>query len=692
MTKPMKKPEFLSPFARLYTRPDLDAYNAIAFRACESFGDEDAPALASPLTWSDEAVGLMAAGAASPAIPAELRAVEENTVPSWLWRHRSVGKSRASEGDLRYVIDRAAGSAAAKAWKLGLFSNEKNARTFYDEARYGLMQRHIAIVPEVMASWGLDWAYGIDVVAHSSTAEDKSGEMLSNAAIDTLIGKNSLASSKIWKKLFTVRGKDFSHVTLRLTDIAADWHSGTPNAARAAIDLMSLRHNDGSLNIDALRQAARLLIVLLDLQERRDVTIGLANLAPLLLALGLAYDSDAGRAMAASVTALVTAECIATSAEMAALRGPSTDYAFAPESIMRSLRNHRRAAYGDASDYEKLSVLPASLPLKNCPDLALTAEAQRRWDDALAMTRAFGLRAVQVTDLTSSAVLALMMNSASQGLEPLQKLTQLQSDETGGYVQTVVPAVGEALVRLDYPRASIQTAMLHISGTHSLRRAPAISYTSLQAHGLSEAVLEKIESYLPCVNSVRLAVTPWIVGIDFCRTHLKIPVRTLQSQHFDLLHHLGFSDADVAIANSYCYGFGTARSAKILHLRHRPLFASGNEISAEARIRMAASVQSFVTGDTGLAVSLPLQQTVERGAEMTLSAWRRGLKALTIIFDPTLTAAPVRKSAIARRIKPTPESHAKPFTSPPRRTSDGKTAPVMVTKKAHSSHRSTPKH
>ena len=79
MTKPVKKHEFLLPFARLFTRSEGGAYDAIPFQASESFGDESSPILASPATWDAEAVAVMSE-AACKSIPADLRSIEENTV------------------------------------------------------------------------------------------------------------------------------------------------------------------------------------------------------------------------------------------------------------------------------------------------------------------------------------------------------------------------------------------------------------------------------------------------------------------------------------------------------------------------------------------------------------------------------------------------------------------------------------
>jgi hypothetical protein len=652
MTNIMKKLEFLQPLPRLFA-PGGDPYGEILFQPAEMIGDEAAPALTAPVEWNNEAVSVMQIAAAA-SVPAELRTTEENTVPSWLWRHSAKGARKANENDLRDIFDRVVGSAAAKAWQLNLFTSEKQARGFYDEARAAFMQRVIAIAPEILAGWGLDWAYGMtsETAAAPKLRREAS---LSNADIENKTGA--------WKNLFAAG----EIVHLRLSDIAQDWHSAAPTPARACIDLMALRHNDGSVNIEALRQAARLLTVLLDLQDRDDVTIGLANLAPLLMALGLSYDSDAARALAASIAALVTAECITASAEMSSLRGASDTFNEEHEAIMRGLRNHRRAAYGDGNDYEKLSVLPAPLPLKNCPDLALLAEAQRGWDVAVRSARAYGLRQTQPTDLTPSPILGILLSDTTQGLEPMPALSRMIQDDAGLYRAETHPALFEALTRMKYGRHDAAEAARYITGSHSLRKTPAINKTSLHAKGLDDAALEKIEAYIPFVNTLRLAVTPWIIGIDFCQRVLKISARKLDQASFDLLAHLGFSDADVKSADLACYGHGTARKIRAIHLRHRAVFARGEEVSVIARIRMAASVQSFISGDTGIAAGLP----ANHGVDMVLEAWRCGLKSLTLRLAPV----EAKRKATARKIKAKSQSHAKPMGSIKRLSKAKKIAP-----------------
>jgi ribonucleoside-diphosphate reductase alpha chain len=255
----------------------------------------------------------------------------------------------------------------------------------------------------------------------------------------------------------------------------------------------------------------------------------------------------------------------------------------------------------------------------------------------------------------------------------------LVADEDQTYHQALHPAVGEAISRLAYPRNVVGKLAAHIAGTHSLRRAPAINHATLAACGITPAALEKIEAYLPCVNTVRLAITPWIVGVEFCVSTLKIERVILEAAGFDLLSHLGFTATDIVAADRHCYGFGTARNAKLLQLRHRPLFACGTEVSVEARIRIASAVQSFISGDTGLTATLPAQHSAALGAEATLSAWRRGLKSLTIVFDPAIAARPARKSSAVRQIKAATLPHALPMGSVSRVSQGKKSAPVDTT-------------
>ena len=115
----------------------------------------------------------------------------------------------------------------------------------------------------------------------------------------------------------------------------------------------------------------------------RTLGLGYANLGALVMASGLSYDSEEGRALCAAITSIMTGRAYATSAEMAGELGKFPGYETNRESMLRVIRNHRRAAHGKTTGYEDLATLPVPLDLENCPDTALVSAAQTAWDDAV---------------------------------------------------------------------------------------------------------------------------------------------------------------------------------------------------------------------------------------------------------------------------------------------------------------------
>src|SRR5690606_11058169 len=150
------------------------------------------------------------------------------------------------------------------------------------------------------------------------------------------------------------------------------------------------------LDIEGFRHACRLWTVVLeisvlmaqypspeiaDLSYRyRTLGLGFANLGTLLMLSGVPYDSERGRAICAAITAIMTGEAYATSAEMARELGAFPGYAKNREAMLRVMRNHRRAAYGAPDGtYEGLSVPPQAIDEKACP-ADLLAAARESWD------------------------------------------------------------------------------------------------------------------------------------------------------------------------------------------------------------------------------------------------------------------------------------------------------------------------
>lgn len=120
-------------------------------------------------------------------VPAILEKIEENSVPSWLWRSRADKKALSklpdearytSELDSRQVFDRLAGTWTYWGWKGNYFNSEQDARAFYDELRFMLANQMVAPNSPQWFNTGLHWAYGIDGPAQGHYYVDyKSGKL-----------------------------------------------------------------------------------------------------------------------------------------------------------------------------------------------------------------------------------------------------------------------------------------------------------------------------------------------------------------------------------------------------------------------------------------------------------------------------------------------------------------------------------
>ena len=691
MTNHLKKNGFSIAAGRLFTRKDCDAFDLIHFKEPEEMGDEKVPALACPDNWSGSAAEIFADEAICHTIPLQVKVIEENTVPSWLWRHKRDSKKNLAEDSVQQVVARVVGSATYRGWKESLFADETAARTFYDETCYALAERFFALDPKALKRSGLDWAYGIqkNSASHENT-KDLQTRDIPNALIDAVVsGSRDKNLNSKWQKLLTPKA-NLETIALRFSDVAADWGTYKKEPLLATLDLMAFRHNNGLINIEALRHATRLLVLLLDLQSEPPdaLAIGFCNLAPLLMALSIPYDSEAARTTAAALSALITAEAFAVSAELASLRGASPSFTANREVVLRSLRNHRRAAYGDKNDYEKISVIPVPLGLQDCPDLTLVAAAQRRWDEVLELVKNQGLRHIKVTALKSSPTLSLFMECATEGLNPLRSLLSLKDRGDGNFKSEIASFVCEAITRLGYGREATLDIIKHIAGSRSLAKTPVINQASLRAKGFDEEALRRIEDYLPFVDDIRLAITPFVVEVDFCTKTLKIPRHKVEKRSFDLLAHLGFKATDITLANKDYYGQDKAKGNACLKTQHLSVFASKEDVAPEARIRMAAAVQSFISGDVGLNLTLSSQASLEKSEKLILSTWRQGIQTVTLSFDITKPSEALEHK---KKVSVSAFIHTQKRPSLPTRTPTLKAGRRIVSLKSPSTSKNTSK-
>src|SRR5262249_21469123 len=282
----------------------------------------------------------------------------------------------------------------------------------------------------------------------------------------------------------------------------------------ASLNLMAFRTGSGDTRFDIgdFEHACRLWTIVLEISvlmaqfpsrqiaelsyRYRTLGLGFANIGGLLMASGIPYDSDAGRAICGAISAIMTGVSYATSAEMARELGSFPGYQPNAADMLRVIRNHRRAAYGHGEGYDKVAIPPVPLDHAACPDAALIEAARRAWDRAIALGQSHGFRNAQATVIAPTGTIGLVMDCDTTGIEPDFALVKFKKLAGGGYFKIINQAVPTALATLGYRPSEIAEMEAYAVGHASLAQAPAVNPSTLKAKGFDEEALAKIESGL----------------------------------------------------------------------------------------------------------------------------------------------------------------------------------------------------
>jgi ribonucleoside-diphosphate reductase alpha chain len=186
------------------------------------------------------------------------------------------------------------------------------------------------------------------------------------------------------------------------------------------------------------------------------------------MAAGIPYDSEAARSLCAAITALMTGASYAASAEMAGEMGAFPSYAENREPMLRVIRNHRRAAYGQHDGYEGLATRPVPLEAAACPDKAVAEAACKAWDEALLLGEAHGYRNAQVSVIAPTGTIGLVMDCDTTGIEPDFSLVKFKKLAGGGYFRIINRMVPDALRRLGYSEPQIDETVRYAVGHGTL--------------------------------------------------------------------------------------------------------------------------------------------------------------------------------------------------------------------------------
>ncbi len=439
----------------------------------------------------------------------------------------------------------------------------------------------------------------------------------------------------------------------------------------AALNLLKFRKDENRLDVDALIDAARFWTVVLEISvlmaqypspsiaqrthDYRPLGLGFANLGGLLTATGVAYDSDEGRALCAAVTALLSGTAYATSAEMAGEFGPFNGYAENAEFMLRVIRNHRRAAYGEHAGYEGLSTLPVPLDIDSCPDRQLADAAASSWDLAVELGEQNGFRNAQATVIAPTGTTGLLMDCDTMGIEPEFALVKFKSLAGGGYFKIINRAVTDGLRALGYDERTIADIVSYAVGRSTLRGAPGVNHRALQAKGFTAEVIEAVEASLSSVFDIRAAFNKWTLGEDFCGEVLGLSVEQLKDPGLDILAALGFTAQQIDEANVFCCGAMTLEGAPALTPEDLPVFDCANPcgprgkrfLSVESHIRMMAAAQPFISGGISKTINMPNEATVEDCKGAYMLSWRLALKANAIYRDGSKLSQPLNARLLA---------------------------------------------
>ena len=381
----------------------------------------------------------------------------------------------------------------------------------------------------------------------------------------------------------------------------------------------------------------------------RTLGLGCANLGALLMVLGMPYDSNRGRNMAAALMAILTGGAYLTSAELARALGPFPGFERNRHAMLRIIRNHRRAAYGEATgSYEEINTPPLPIDQQSCPDYLLKS-AHRVWDEALEMGQHWGYRNAQVSVIAPTGTIGLVMDCDTTGIEPDYALVKFKTLAGGGTCKIINQSVPLALRCLSYRAEEITAIANYAQGHGTLRGAPCINSVSLKEKGFTDEVIEKVERALPSAYDINYAFSPWNLGLDFLRTRLGIADRVLNNPAASLLQALGFTPEEITAANDHVCGTMTLEGAPHLKEEHYPIFDCASRcgrrgkryIPYEAHIRMVAACQPFISGSISKTINMPNHATIEEMKNAFMLSWRLGLKAIALYRDGSKLSQPL---------------------------------------------------
>ncbi|MEU8486891.1 vitamin B12-dependent ribonucleotide reductase [Streptomyces sp. NPDC048641] len=292
-------------------------------------------------------------------------------------------------------------------------------------------------------------------------------------------------------------------------------HLDNTSCNLASLNLMKFLKDDGkglqSFDVERFSKVVELVITAMDIsicfadfptqkigentRAFRQLGIGYANLGALLMATGHAYDSAGGRALAGSITSLMTGTSYKRSAELAAVVGPYDGYARNAEPHQRVMKQH--------ADANTKAVRMDDL------DAPIWAAATEAWQDVVRLGEKNGFRNSQASVIAPTGTIGLAMSCDTTGLEPDLALVKFKKLVGGGSMQIVNGTVPQALRRLGYQEEQIEAIVAHIADHGNVIDAPGLKTEHYEVFDCAMG-----ERSISAMGHVRMmaAIQPWISG------------------------------------------------------------------------------------------------------------------------------------------------------------------------------------
>ncbi|MFY0623485.1 MAG: vitamin B12-dependent ribonucleotide reductase [Pelagimonas sp.] len=386
----------------------------------------------------------------------------------------------------------------------------------------------------------------------------------------------------------------------------------------------------------------------------RTLGLGYANIGGLLMNMGHSYDSIEGRALCGALTAIMTGTSYATSAEIAGELGPFRGYKRNKDHMLRVIRNHRAAAFGQTEGFEGLDVKPVPLDHAGCPDGTLVELAMSCWDEALRLGEAHGYRNAQTSVIAPTGTIGLVMDCDTTGIEPDFALVKFKKLAGGGYFKIINQSVPEALATLGYGSAQIEEIKSYAVGHGTLGNAPGINHNTLRSQGFGPAQIDKLETAVATAFDIRFIFNQWTLGEEFCTEVLGLTNQKLNDPTFDMLRHLGYTKADIDAANDHVCGTMTLEGAPHLREDDYAVFDCANPcgkkgkrfLSVNSHIDMMAAAQSFISGAISKTINMPNDATIEDCQAAYERSWQMGVKANALYRDGSKLSQPLAAALV----------------------------------------------